>query len=252
MTEKIRNRILLFVLLIIGWTNVFSQDNSIFDDNRVHYKREIHGGFFLHNYGWGLDFAKYYHQTVDKQRYYELQFSFIHHPKQQKTYSYVVQDPNGYYYGKLNTFFVFRAIYGKKHIIAHKIRSSGVELAIKWGVGPSLGFLKPVYLDIFVAEAGGFFDIQRYDPDRHGVNNIAGRAGGFYGFDEIKFKPGVFLKVGVQIEYSMKNTGVTGIEAGFALDSYLEPIEIMAYIDNYQIFPMLYLNFFFGMKHNKL
>lgn len=238
------------IVSLLAWTSsIFAQDNSIFEDGRLTYNREVHGGFLLHNYGWGLNFAKYFHKTVDKQNYFEIQFSFLHHPKQVKTYSYF--DANGYYYGKLNTFFVFRAIYGKKHIIAHKIRSSGVELAFKWGVGPTFGFLKPVYLEIVVPEFGGFLDIQRYDPDKHDQFNIFGRAGGFRGFDELQFRPGVFLKFGLQIEYSTKKKGVTGIEAGIALDSYFQKIELMAYIDNLQFFPILYLNFFFGKKYNK-
>jgi len=241
------------IVILFAWTSsLLAQDNTIFDDNRLNYNREIHGGFFLHNFGWGLNFAKYFHQTVDKQRYFEIQFSFIHHPKQQKTYSFFIQDSKGYFYGKLNTFFVFRGIYGKKHTIAHKIRSSGVELAYKWGVGPTFGFLKPVYLEIFVPEFGGILEIQRYDPEKHDKFNIFGRAGGLRGFNELQFRPGIFLKFGLQIEYSGKKKGVSGIEVGIALDSYFQQIELMADINNIQFFPMIYLNFFFGKKYDKM
>ena len=53
------------------------------------------------------------------------------------------------------------------------------------------------------------------------------------------------------IEYSKKRIGISGIEAGFALDSYLAPVEIMANIDNQQFFPLLYINIFLGKKFNK-
>ena len=246
-------RKLLIVLLLLWAGGILAQDNSIFEDDRLNYNRETHGGFFLHNYGWGIEFAKYFHETVDKQKYFEIQFSFIHHPKQIKTFSNISPDSKGYYFGKLNTFFVLRGIYGKKHIIAHKIRSSGVELSFKWGVGPTFGFLKPVYLEIAVpADLGAFLVVEKYDPDKHGRYNIFGRAGGLRGFNEIMFRPGVFLKFGLQIEYSGKKKGVSGIEAGIAIDSYFQQIELMAEIDNIQFFPMIYLKFFFGSKYNKM
>lgn len=228
-----------------------AQDNTIFEDDRLNYNREIHGGILFHNYGWGLNFSKYFHQTVDKQRYFEIQFSFVHHPKQQKVISYFSQDARGYYFGKLNTFFVFRGLYGKKHIIGHKLRSNGVELAVKWGVGPSLGFLKPVYLEVFYDDLA-FPVAERYDPNKHNQNNIYGRAGGLKGFNEIMFRPGVFAKLGLQVELSTKKEGVFGIEAGLALDAYFQPVEIMAYIDNMQIFPVLYIDIFFGKKFNQM
>jgi hypothetical protein len=240
-------------LLLFAWAgSSLAQDNTIFEDDRLNYNRELHFGFFLHNFGWGIELSKYFKQTVDKQRYFEIQFTFIHHPKRQKTFSYFIQDSRGYYYGKLNSFFVFRGLYGKKHTIAHKIRSSGVELAYKWGVGPSLGFLKPVYLEIFNPENGGFLEIERYNPEKHDLHNIFGRAGGLRGFDQIQFRPGIYAKFGLQIEYSGKKQGVTGIEAGIALDSYFQRIALMADIENIQFFPMIYLNFFFGKKYDKM
>ena len=251
MSKKGIYRLFFITLFLINSSGVFSQDNTIFDDDRLNYDREIAGGFFLHNYGWGLNFMKYFKQTVNKQRYFEIQFSFIHHPKQRKVFNGFIQDSKGYYYGKLNTFFVFRGLYGKKHIIAHKIRSSGVELSYNWGIGPSFGFLKPVYLEIVDFEFG-FLRVEKYDPEKHNIGNIYGRASGFRGMDELQFRPGIYLKFGLQIEYSTKKKGVTGVEAGIALDAYFQPIELMADIDNMQFFPMIYLNFFFGTKYDKM
>lgn len=229
----------------------FAQDNSIFEDDRLIYNKEASGGVLIHNFGWGLNFSKYKKQTIDKYKYFEFQFSFVHHPKQQRVASYYYQDARGFYYGKLNTFFVLRALYGKKHVIGHKIRSSGVELAYKWGIGPSFGFLKPVYLEIYYEDVG-FPVVEQYDPELHDFNNIVGRANGLKGFDQLMFRPGVFFKFGMQIEFSAKKQGLSGLEAGIALDAYLQEIELMARIDNLQFFPVLYFNIFFGKKYNQM
>ena len=241
---------LFFYLLLLLIVKQSDAQNTIFDDDRLNYNRAASGGVMIHNLGWGLDFEKYYHKTVDKKRYFEIQLDFIHHPKQKKVYNPFFRDAKGYFFGKLNSFFVLRFVYGNQRIIAYKIRSSGVELSYKWGIGASIGFLKPVYLDIINFE-NNIIIIQKYNPEIHNELNIFGRAGGLRGFDEIKIRPGVYAKFGLMIEYSPKKRGFTGLEVGFALDSYFQTIEIMANTSNLQFFPLLYLNIYVGSKYDK-
>jgi len=240
---------IVFACLLVGQA---SGQGSIYTDDEVHinYNREVFGGFLAHTQGWGLNFVHNYFKTVDKRVNFEIQFAFIHNPKQKKIYNPFFRDAKGYYYGKLNTFFVFRGLYGQRKIIGRKLRSKGVELGYTWGIGPSFGFLKPVYLEVINFDEN-VLEVVKYDPTKHDLGNIYGRSGGVKGFDELKFRPGLYLKLGMFIEYSSKRIGISGIEAGVALDSYLEPILIMATIENQQFFPLLYINIFLGTKFNK-
>jgi hypothetical protein len=224
---------------------------TIFTDDEIHitYEREVYGGITFHTQGWGLNFVKNYFKTVNKRSFYEIQFTFIHNPKQKKIYNPYYSDAKGYYYGKLNTFFVFRGLYGQRKVIGQKIRSKGVELGYVWGIGPSLGFLKPIYLEVIDFDQNAL-EVVRYDPDIHDLGNIYGRASGTNGFNEIMFRPGAFLKLGMYVEYSKKQIGISGIEAGVMLDAYFQEIEIMANIKNQQFFPMFYINIFVGTKFN--
>ena len=63
-------RLLLITLLLISSIRTISQDNTIFEDGRLNYNREIAGGFLLHNFGWGLNFMKHFHQSVNKKKYF--------------------------------------------------------------------------------------------------------------------------------------------------------------------------------------
>ena len=238
------------MFLTISVTSLYSQ-GTIYNDDETHisYEREVFGGFFANTQGWGLNFVSNYFKTVDKRVNYEIQISWMHNPKQKKVYNPYNRDAKGYYYGKLNSFFVARALYGQRKIIGHKIRSKGVELGYTWGIGPSFGFLKPEYLEVIVDQT--FLVVEKYNPEEHDIGNIYGKASGFNGYSEIKFRPGLYLKVGVYVEYSSKKIGISGIEAGFALDAYLQEIEIMAYIKNQQFFPLFYFNIFLGSKFNK-
>lgn len=231
--------------------HLFSQ-GTIYTDDEVHisYEREVYGGVFFHTQGWGLNFVNNYFKTVDKRVNYEIQFNFTHNPKQKKVYNPYYRDAKGFYYGKLNTFFMLRGLYGQRHIIGHKIRSKGVELGYTWSVGPSLGFLKPIYLEVINFDENAL-EVVRYDPEKHDLGNIYGRAGGLNGFDEIMFRPGVYFKFGLYVEYSKKNIGISGIEAGVAIDAYFQEVQIMAFIENQQFFPLFYINIFLGSKFNK-
>ena len=230
---------------------VAQSSGTIYTDDEIHisYNRELYGGVIFHSQGWGLNFVNNYFKTVDKRVNFEIQLSFVHHPKQKKVYNPYFRDAKGYYYGKMNSFFVIRALYGQRKIIGHKIRSKGVELGYAWSIGPSFGFLKPVYLEVINFDQQTL-ETEKYDPDKHDLNNIYGRSGGIRGFDEIKFRPGAFFKLGLFVEYSKKKIGITGLEAGVAVDAYFEKIEIMAEIDNQQFFPLLYINLYFGQKFN--
>lgn len=225
---------------------------TIFTDDEIHinYEREVWGGVFFHTQGWGLNFQKNFFKTVDKRINYEIQINWTHNLKQKKVYNPQYRDARGYYYGKMNSFFVLRGLYGQRKIIGHKIRSKGVELGYAWSIGLSLGFLKPVYLEIIDFDLQ-VLKVEKYDPDVHNEQTIYGRAGGIRGFDEIKIKPGAYFKFGVYVEYSKKNIGISGIEAGVALDAYFERIQIMADVKNQQFFPLLYINIFLGTKFNK-
>lgn len=247
-----RHILLSFLFATFIATGSLLSQETIFTDDETHitYSREAFGGFIAHTQGWGLNFQKNFFKTVDKRVNYEIQFNFTHNPKQKKIYNPFFRDAKGFYYGKLNTFFQLRGLYGQRRIIAHKIRSRGVEFGYAWSIGASFGFLKPIYLEIINYDEN-ILEVTRYDPEIHDLGNIYGRAGGLNGFGEIMFRPGLFLKFGLFIEYSSKKTGIAGIEAGVALDAYLEKIEIMADIENQQFFPLLYINIFMGSKFNK-
>ncbi len=248
-------RIIFCLVLIVFFQtgSVYSQSSgTIYTDDEVHiiYNREIYGGVIFHTQGWGLNYVNNYFKSINKRVNFELQLTFIHHPKQKKIYNPYFRDAKGYYYGKLNSFFVLRALYGQRTIIGHKIRSKGVEIGYTWGIGPSFGFLKPVYLEVINFDQNTL-EVVKFDPEEHTINNIYGRAGGLNGFDELKFRPGVYFKFGMFVEYSKKRIGISGMEAGIAVDAYFQSIEIMADIDNQQFFPLLYINIFFGQKFNK-
>jgi hypothetical protein len=213
----------------------------------------MYGGPLVHGDGWGGTFQYGKYATARNRVMYGLDIVSMKHPKEIKSFNPYYQDARGYFSGKLNSMFIIRPTYGRKHRITEKIRKSGVEVNYLWGVGPSLGFLKPVYLQIIEGESNDLvFTTEKYDPVRHSADNIYGRASWFKGLGETKLYPGAFGRFAFNFEYAGDNTGVRALEVGASMDAYAEKLPIMADLEdegiNKQFFFEFYLAVEFGSK----
>ncbi len=249
--------------MAFSFLNEVDAQSAFPDQPTVLYSHQYYGGGGLTSNGWGgfFTYAKYKDATNLRLFYADLQF--VKHEKEVKRFS---ADPNarGYFYGKMNSFYVLHAGMGKKKIITEKLRKNGVQLSHNWIGGASLGFTKPIYLEIFYIETSPIetysIRVEKFDPERHFIDNIYGRASGLRGLNEIRFHPGVFLRWGILVEYANYRDGLKGIEVGAQLDAFARRIPIMSEkileeqeeeARNHQFFPSLYINFFFGRKHSK-
>lgn len=252
------HRTVVPALALLTWSGVARAQQSVYDDqDRTLYSREIYGGPVIHGDGWGGQIFYGRYRTAADRHLFGLELVGMKHPKEIKSYNPFYEDSRGYFYGKLNSMLILRPTYGRKHRITEKIRRSGVELNYVWGIGPSLGLLKPVYLQIGYRIDGQptppYDSIveERYDPERHFANNIFGRASWFKGLGELKVYPGVFGRAGLNFEYAGDNTGIRAIEVGASLDAYPERVPIMAELPgvvNKQFFLEFYLSVQFGSK----
>jgi hypothetical protein len=246
-----RSTLILFLLLLNG-TAVMAQQ-TIYEETRVPYKRELYGGILLHGDGWGLQFYHAKYNTARDRRLLGIEVVGMKHPKEVKSFNPYYEDARGYFYGKSNALLILRPTYGRKLQITDKIRRSGAEVNFIWGVGPSIGLLKPVYLQIGKPDRIPYENIavERYDPAIHDVQNIYGRATWFNGVGEIKPYLGGFGRVALSFEYSTETTGLKGLEVGAMVDVYQKTVPIMAELEgvrNKQFFFQFYLALQFGKK----
>lgn len=226
---------------------------TIFDETRVLYKKELAGGFMAHGDGWGLNFFHGKHLTAKDRRMLGVEIVGMKHPKEIKSYNPYYEDARGYFYGKVNSVIIVRPTIGRKHRITDKIRSSGVEVNYVWGVGPSIALAKPVYLQIGKPEIPyEFIVVERYDPTVHYVDDIFGRASWFKGLNELALYPGIFGRFGFNFEHSGEADGIKSIEVGVSMDAYPAEIPIMAELEgvrNKQFFLAFYVGLKFGKKY---
>lgn len=255
-------RIRLFILFFFTSYSLVLYGQDDFTNSPVTlYRTQKQIGVTIHTAGLGANYVYAKYKDAKNLRFYSIEFLNIKHEKERKrvndSYDINYKTPRGFVYGKVNSFLVLRPTIGKKKIFTKKTRRKGVEFGQLWHFGPSIGMLKPVYLEIIDYNAN-YFPIERYDPVKHDLNNIFGRASVLKGVDEIKFEPGLFIKYGLNFEYSSSVNYLQGIEVGIAADLYLNKIEIMAEEilglsagKNKRLFVNLYLNYYLGRKYTK-
>lgn len=218
-------------------------------DVNIQYHKDFTTGFVLHSDGWGISLRKGVHKTGFKRHQYGLDFSVTKHSKQEKVFNPWYEDSRGYFYGKENSLFLLRPYYGVRRSITDKLRDRAVEFGYIIAVGPTLGIVKPVYLEIG-SPSVPYEEIttERYDPDEHYIDNIYGRASVLKGFGESKIYPGASLKFGLIFEHSSTKDRIKSLEAGITIDAFLKEVPMMAFTENKQVFFAFYIGFFFGKK----
>ena len=233
----------------------FSQDAITLQqsgaDLDVLYRNEMVMGIIVHNEGMGINYRRGKHVTGFKTRFLDFDFVTMKHPKQTKTTSgSSLVSAKGFYYGKLNSVTILRSGVGYQRILfgkAGKERKS-VEIRSVTAGGLSMGMAKPVYLEIVRSQSDFIISTERYDPDKHKMDDIYGRAPYSRGISETKFHPGAYVKLGLSVEYADMHKDIKAIEVGGILDAFPKAIPMMAYQKNHPLMFTLYINFLYGNR----
>lgn len=236
--------------------SVREQDNEpIYDSisDRVLLRREFTGGIILHSRGWGFHFRKGRNINYFRSFQWEVDAVSLKSPKQIKTINPYFNNAKSYVYGKLNHVYLLRGGLGIKKLLNRKPYWGGIELRMIYFGGASLAFSKPVYLYIlnYSVESEDYtIDIERYNPEIHGLDNIYGRAPFTHGIGNTGLHPGLYAKLGLNFEFGEYNSSIKAIELGAIMDYYPIPVAIMAKNPKQSLFLTFYLEFSLGKRYD--
>lgn len=231
------------------------QSEPVYDSisDRVLLRREFAGGVLLHSRGWGFHFRKGRNLSYFRSLNWEIDAVSMKSPKQIKTINPYFNNAKSYVYGKLNNVFILRAGIGIKRLLNRKPYWGGIELRFVYAGGFSLAFAKPVYLYIlnYTPDNDDYtVDIERYDPEKHGLDNIYGRAPFTSGIENTRVHPGLYAKLGLNFEFGTYNSSIKAVEVGSILDYYPLPVQVMAYNPEYNFFLTFYISVSFGKRYD--
>lgn len=236
--------ILLFPFLILFSSTGFAQ-GELDDQQKIFYRNEQSVGLLFNSTGWGLSLRYGKRINYLNKRLYEVDFTHIKHPKEIKTTN--PYNNRGFVFGKLNLFMNLRAGMGHQREVFKKIDRGGIAIRYFGSAGPSLGFYKPIYYEVLYPLADNIYEI-KIEKFSEAILHcpIYGRASFFKGFDEIKFVPGAYVKLGLNFEYSKIDRVIHALEVGVTFDAFTKKIPIMASEDTKQFFFALFVSYRFG------
>lgn len=236
----------MIVLCKNSYGQITPNPNEYEEQKPVLLRNEWSFGIHLHTSGWGIEVKRGRNITAMKKLMFETQFVSMKHPKEVKTINPLYENSKSYVFGKINTLNILRASAGFRHTIYSKADNTGVEVRVNYMAGASIGFAKPIYLEVYNEDQQ--LETRRSDPETQTVEDIYGRAPFTEGLDQIKIYPGGFVKGGFNFEYAPFHEDIKAIEVGAALDIFPTPVPIMALTKNKQLFLTFYLTFIYGRK----
>ncbi|MDD3875608.1 MAG: hypothetical protein PHT69_03250 [Bacteroidales bacterium] len=238
-----------FLIFFVLFVYLLHAQDITTDETPVLFRKETAWGAMVHTQGLGINYRNGKHKTAALKRFYEFEFVSIRHPKEIKIINPYFEDAKSFKYGKLNYASALRVSFGRHKTLNFKPYWGGVEVRYLFNLGFSAAILKPVYLSIlYPTDIPYSYTIsdEKYDPEKHNSDLIYGRASFFRGFNELKFYPGVYSKLGLSFEYGSKQDVVRSLDLGIAVDAYLKSVPIMAFDKNNNYFLTLFLSLHFG------
>jgi hypothetical protein len=233
-------------LVLLAGCLLASLQASAQDDDDVDAGTEfIYGVNFNSNAGiiGGVIFR--YSQPLTERMYqhYGLEIVNVKHPKE---FRHQTQG-NSFIYGKTNYLIAIRPHYGREIVLFRKAPEEGVRINALAAVGPSIGLIKPYFIELAVSNTQTM--IVHYDPEdpSHDQSRILG-SGGLLRFNGSSLAAGLHAKLGLTFEFGNFRSSVTGFEVGAMAEVYNREIIIVKYptAENRQFFSSVYLNLFFG------
>lgn len=226
----------LYALQLQAQGEIDEQRESFIDnDNTVAISVKTNG--FAADYHYGKYINAY------KKRIYEVDLSIIKHQKEyKKAFAYSFQ--SRFAYGKKNFVFALRGGTGRTIERFSKLDKGSVSINTFHVFGPSLAFIKPIYYSLI--DSYNYSYTAKIGDRNFSYNNVDGKASFLKGFNELSLSPGIYIKYGVNFDYSKEADLRRAIEAGIMFEGYLFDLPIMDMTYNPRIFGVLFFSYRFG------
>ncbi len=216
-------------------------------------------GIRLHSQGLALftDYAK--QLTYYKKKLYQFEITEYKNFKENRQLGLVDQKigyapPRPYVYGKINNFYLVRALIGRRIQKGEKAEKSGIEIWNTYSFGPSIGLLKPYYINYYTGgtDNGPAITRIKYTGDNKdeflNQYSIYGAAGFYRGIFESKIVPGLHGKYGYHFDWAPYKDMVRALEVGVMADLYFQRVPILLTETNSFYFLNFYLSVQFGKR----
>lgn len=253
---KIKKYILLLLFCFI-LTELHSQGELETDRAPDNYNVNLFG-LNLNSNGYGLVYnfttrINYWNRNI-----YNVDFNILKSSKEIKVVNpyFDALSVRKFVFGKTYSVVNLRTGYGINRMLFDKRDKNSISIHLTSNLGLSLALSKPIYYEIVdsIGSSNGYViaytSYNKIDINlQNNPTDIIGKAPFLMGLDEIRFHPGIYVKLGFLVDFSNDVMKSRELETGIQSDFYLKPIEIMAGEEN-KFFLSLFLSYKFGKKYD--
>lgn len=218
------------------------------EEGNLSFRKQSVFGIQVRTNGYGIFYELGKRRSPRFTNLYSIELTEIKHRKEEKggTENFF---SNSYIFGKQNNFYQSKLGFGQQYIVGQKGNKNGVAVTAHLNAGIAIGLLKPYYLQ--VSSPTNEELIIKYEDDSAlflSTGNIIGGAGFTKGWNELKIKPGLFLKSALRFDFGRYNERVQALEIGMSLEAYAQKIPIMVHNDPKRLFFQGHVAFVFGNR----
>lgn len=203
--------------------------------------------------------------SFDEMKYWSLSFGDIRHSRERRENPDRINGltnrvSRAFVFGKQNQLYALRFGFGRRKYLSEKARQRGVAVGYSYEFGPTLGLLKPYYLELYTGEPdnpGAIVDV-RYDEFTASrflnQDAIFGASTWSSGLDELQLRPGIHAKAAAHFGFGAYDEVAKSLEAGLMADFFLGSTDILIESDltpgvtNNTLFLSLFINIQFGKR----
>ena len=215
------------------------------------YRKQSIFGIQGRSNGYGIFYEVGRMKTNRKTNTYRIDITEIKHQKEEKSSNAglgLLSNP--FIYGKISNFYQATLGLGQQYILGQKGNKNGVAVSAVFNGGLALGLLRPYYVEVG-DPMGGDNKVIKYSKADSSLflgPTIVSSGGFSKGWNEIKIKPGAFVKTALRFDYGRFNEVVSGIEVGLSIEFYGSKIPIMVDQKEKQMFFQAYISLLFGHR----
>ena len=216
------------------------------EEGNLSFRKQNAFGVELRTNGYGLFYELGKRKSARYTNLYSLEITEIKHRKEEK----IGGDQffsNSFVYGKIYNFYQAKLGFGEQYILGQKGNKNGVAVTVSLQGGLDVGLLKPYYVD--AQDSAGVNRPVSYATDPGGYltsQGIYGGSGFSKGFNELKVKPGVFVKSALRFDFGRYNESLQAMEIGVSAEAFSQKIPLMIYNDPKQFFVQMHVAIVFG------
>lgn len=240
------------ILFCWAGSDLVAQHGNSADYKRIVYQNDFTVGIHLHTRGYGFSFRRGFYPSNFQKIGFETDIANLRHEKEVKTFGILPGNNRGFVLNKVNNFYVLRTGWFREKILHDRYDRQGIIVSWLLAGGLSLGFIKPVFIEIENPESSFGPDrilVRRYNPAEP-QQNILGQANFFQGIGQTSIEPGLYLKTSFLFDYFGTDETIRTLEVGMVIDAFRKEIPIMYDYSNPAIFFQLFCNVNFGKRWN--